>query len=212
MTPRERHASLRAIVICAGFLLLLFGMAGLCDSGDRAKAQEATDDVALLAAQCCWLESEWSLPDCAAEIGVWRRNALRMRKSSGDDVLPKMAVWSVPGQAHADQGRDRALVAAVRSYERALYANNKRARQARALSWGDSDAFTERENARWLRLRLHVQRVLGGQEKNPAPSASHFGARTGIDHELAERAIKAGRWRRIEVKGMLQDYYATVRQ
>lgn len=136
--------------------------------------------LALLIARSCFLESGWSEPDCAAQFWIWRKTGL-------------------------------ALDVAIDRYERgALRANNPHAREARELTWGDRERWTEADNRRWARLRSYALKLLSGGVPDPHPRARNFGSRTlAADVRRAEKAIRAGRWIRLPRRnGEAQDYYA----
>lgn len=123
--------------------------------------------VELQAAQVCWLESEWSAPDCAAVLGVLRRRA------GGNAV------------AFAQQ---------LQAYS-AIKSDTPRAARARSLTT-DGAQFAPSERQQWLSLQLTVLEVLAGALQSPCPLASHWGAPDiANDVERALRAVAAGQWR-----------------
>jgi hypothetical protein len=137
----------------------------------------------LLAARVCFVEAETSLADCAAITYVLRARAHR----SG---------WSFERMAWAYS---------------ALGADNDRARFARELPGGDIEEWSPQQNAEWAQVRRVALLALEGRVRNPAPHATHWGARNlSGDVRRAERAIEQGRWRRVP-SATLNAFYVEVR-
>jgi hypothetical protein len=86
----------------------------------------------------------------------------------------------------------------------------KRAKAVRAWPDGDIAGESAATNAAWSKLRAFVERVLRGEVPDPTRGkAWHWcSRRIAADHERAERAIAAGRLRRLRVTGLVNDYFA----
>lgn len=150
--------------------------AGSGDDGQQPNGQ-ALLDRSLLTARSCWLEAGFSLPDCAAIVGVITARAER----SG---------WTY----------ERMLWAYT-----ALDAKSPRAAFARALPDDDVPSWTRADNARWYELRAIATDALEGGTPSPCEArTSHWGGMAiASDAERANSAIAAGRWRKAKCRARL---------
>lgn len=118
-----------------------------------------------------YLEGGFSLTDAAATVYVIKARARR-------------AGWSFERMAW--------------KYS-ALDADNDRARFARELPNGDLEEWGRAENRRWAAVRRVAALALAGRVRNPAPGATHWGARNlRPDVERGNRAVQEGRWERVQ--------------
>jgi hypothetical protein len=170
---RVTRAPLRPDGPVRSTLVLAHGVAPAVD-GNRFSVLSlrlSTAGASLLAARACWLEGGFSLADCAAVVHVIKRRARR-------------AGWPF----------ERMLVA----YS-AIDADNPRAAFARQLPAGAEPSWSPRENERWSMVREIAAAALDGRVSSPCRGARDWGApNLANDVGRAQRAIDAGKWRRIQ--------------
>ena len=145
----------------------------------------AADD-ALQLARAAWLETGFSVPDGRALVGVMRVRARRAGVSLTALALDYTALGRGYGVPRNDFGRQ--------------------------LPDGPVAAWSSSANARWRRLRAAVRAVVEGRAGTPCRGASHLGSLTEQpDVGRAERAIKAGKWRRVRcAQDVVHAYYAEI--
>lgn len=145
-------------------------------------------DDALVLAQASYLETRFSVSDGRALVGVMRSRARRMGTTS---LAAAAYSYTAVGRGFGVARNDA----------------------ARAMPDGDVPGWSAKQNARWARLRAAVRATVEGRERSPCRGAQHLGSRTlRIDRERAERAINAGRWRRVQCTvPVTHAYFAEVR-
>lgn len=120
------------------------------------------------AARVCYLESTFRLDDCRAILHVARKRAAR----SGQQWLDALRAYSVLERSQTP-----------------------RAREVRALPWGDVEDKGTRWNEQWAQLRDLVVSFAAGSVPDPTPGATQWGSRIlPADVARADRAVREGRW------------------
>jgi hypothetical protein len=136
-----------AIVVVVLYVALPAAMLLCARCAAPAHAQAPNGANALLAARSCYVEAEFSEPDCRAIVAAMLLRA-------------RLRGWTF----------ERTIIA----YS-AIDADTARARLARSLPDGDAREFSLRENAKWHRLRAVAAAALHRRVLTPCPGATGWG-------------------------------------
>ena len=137
-------------------------------SQDAPRASERLDLGRICVGEGGWSSTETG--DCAAIAFVLQRRA-------------ELRGLSLRAMARAYSGRHLGTRASPRPWIAGLRLDGGMPRR-----WPASRRAWSRYRGRWLDVLEYAQDVLDGEVLDPCPGADHWGMRTGIDWERAQRA------------------------